>query len=443
MAEILTLPALGRPRAGEASPPATPPVLRATEDSRALPEAGLPRLVRWSVGALILSLALTERIGIPIDASFSLGLAMPLAYLVLVALAFTRRLLLDLPALLVFTGISAVGCASYFFNVNVGGNTSSISSLSLLLVLYLPFVFQGRNDAGGVQPWDWTARFLANALLFLALAGVLQFALQFVFMTEWLFDISKLLPEALRIQGKYNSQIPVGSFFKANGFFMREPSNFSIMMAVGLLLELFVFRRWLRFGLFLVALLLSYSGSGLLVLGAGLLLSMRWRMLLYIGASLSAVIVANVLAGDPLNFAFTLSRVGEFNAEGSSAYMRYVAPWLLVDANLDVTSWATWVGNGPGMILQIARTFESHDPTWAKLLYEYGLGGLLLFLLLMTLKMLGSAAPVPLRAMLVVGWLVAGGYLLTPESAYLLYVVLALWARPSTSPVARDAEAAA
>jgi hypothetical protein len=344
------------------------------------------------------------------------------------------RLVLDIPALVLYGAIATVAAASFWLNTNIndGGNAASVSSLLLLLTIYAPFVFvlSSRRDNHG--HWLWTMRLVGNVLLIGAVAGIVQFYAQFVVRAPWLFDISQLIPLPIRGQGLYNSAIPVGSMFKANGFFFREPSFFSYMMAFGLLIELALFKRIKRMLCFGLALLLSYSGTGLLALAIGLVLPLRARMLVRLGLGAALVLVGNVLAGDPLNLAFTLSRVGEFGAQGSSAYMRYVAPLQLVDASIDATPWSALLGHGPGTILKAASVFDSHDPTWAKLLFEFGIAGFVLFLALMLYKLAACPAPLQLRAVAFASWLVMGGHLLSPENVSFFFVVLALW--PKSAP---------
>ena len=66
----------------------------------------------------------------------------------------------------------------------------------------------------------------------------------------------------------YNLVIPVGigSLLKSNGFFIIEPSTFSQFMALGLIIEATLFRRPRYLIFFILALVLSFSGTGWIVL---------------------------------------------------------------------------------------------------------------------------------------------------------------------------------
>lgn len=395
--------------------------------------------IRYTLIALIISLVMTDRLGISID-TLSLGPSLPLTYGLLVVLLLSGWLAIDVPALLIFISISIVAVASFWFNAYMQNTQpGTMGSMFLLMVIYLPFIFNMSAHVNNRGHWRWTMRVLSNTLLVGAVIGIVQFYAQFVIHEPWLFDISELIPEGIRAQGIYNSTIRVSSFYKSNGLFFREPSNFSYMMAFGLLIELAVFKRIKRMLCFGLALVLSYSGTGILALGIGLLLPLRAKTLVRLAIAIGVILVANTLTGDPLNLAFTFSRGSEFSTPGTSGYARYVAPMQVVDTFIDSKPWSLWVGNGPGLFIRTATAFEAHDPTWAKLLFEYGLLGFLLFLGLMVYKISAFPAPFQLRAVLFANWLVMGGYLLIPETVCFVYLVLALWPRPLSPRPSRNA----
>ena len=422
----------------QSRPPSyTNPIAPPTAEAMVEPIRPRPA-IRYTLIALIISLVMTDRLGISVD-TLSLGPSLPLTYGLLVVLLLTGWLAIDLLALLVYIGICIVAVASFWFNANMlNGEPATMGSLFLLMVIYLPFVFGMKAHADNRGHWQWTLRVLSNTLLVGAAAGIIQFYAQFVIRAPWLFDISVLIPDGIRAQGIYNSKIPVGSFFKANGIFFREPSNFSYMMAFGLLIELAVFKRVKRMLCFGLALVLSYSGTGILALAIGLLLPLRAKLLVRVGIVAAIVLSINALTGDALNLGFTLGRTGEFSAQGSSAYERYIAPMQVVDTFISSTPWSIGIGNGPGLFIRTASAFSAHDPTWAKLLFEYGLLGFVLVLGLVGYKLSKFPAPFQLRAVLFANWLVMGGYLLIPETVCFVYLVLALWPHPQLPSPSRD-----
>jgi len=80
--------------------------------------------------------------------------------------------------------------------------------------------------------------------------------------------------------------IAVGSHYKSNGFFFHEPSDFSFVMALGLVVEWVGQKRPLRLGCHALALLLTYSGTGLFALAIGLLFPLGLKTLLRLSAGL-------------------------------------------------------------------------------------------------------------------------------------------------------------
>ena len=428
MAEILhpeTGPA--RPARARQRGPASASVAAAPAPLElAPPEAA----VRYGFVALAIALVLTDRFAVSIS-SLPLGATLPITYILLLLLLMHRKLAIDPGALLFYVAATTVAVLSYFLNINAfGGSPASVASMALLLVIYLPLVFTLKAETTTAAQWRWMMRVLSNVLLVSAITGIVQFYAQFVIHEPWLFDASLLIPDPIRGQGLYNSAIRLGSFYKSNGFFTREPSGFSYLMAFGLLVELALFKRRWRMAAFVLALALSYSGTGILVLAIGLLLPLRIKTLLTLGIGGLVVVIGNAAAGDPLDLAFTYARIGEFTTRGSSAYIRYVAPMQMIDLNIDTTPWSMWVGHGPGMIFRMPGPSEFHDPTWAKLTVEYGMFGFMIFIGLMLYKLAAFPAPLQLRAVLFASWLVTGGQLLAPENVYFMYLVMGLWPRP-------------
>jgi len=397
----------------------------------------LPRAMRVGIVLTMVSLILLTRFGLNIG-SYGLNFGVPVIYIMIFVGLAKGRFNLDLPGLILYTLFLAVGAVSLSANLNLGHERDgSFASLLLLAALYLPFMFLLRPFELSREAWTWTMRAFSNLALFVAFVGIFQFCLQFVFNPPWLFDFSPLIPKALSTDILANSAIYTGSAYKSNGFFLREPSAFSFLMAFALICEMAMFKRWARMGVFTVGLMLSYSGTGLLALGFGLMFPFGFKTAVRIGIIAVVGLVLVLLFGDALNLSFTLGRVNEFSSESSSGYIRYVAPMRLIRELIDSDAWTAFVGHGPGTIFHAGRTYEFHDPTWAKLLYEYGLIGFSACLGLMLYAMSRSHAPVQVRATLFFCWLVQGGHLLTPENVLLIYVLLSLWPHPGSERMRR------
>ncbi len=175
-----------------------------------------------------------------------------------------------------------------------------------------------------------------------------------------------------------------------------------------------------------MALLLTYSGTGIFALAVGMLFPLGTKTIfraLLLGA---AAAFAFYTLGDALNLSFTLDRLGEFDSERSSAYIRYIAPLRLIRDSFDAGSLSAWFGHGPGTIFSAKPGYEFHDPTWAKLLYEYGVCGALAFVTLFKLALARRDAPIEMRATLFCSWFLMGGHLLSPEHNYLTLALVTL-----------------
>jgi hypothetical protein len=389
----------------------------------------MPRALKFALVAAMVSLIVLTRFGINTGA-YGLNFAVPILYsMIFIGLA-KDRINLDLPGLLLFAFLMTIGAMSLVINLNSPQGAGSTASLVLMGALYVPFVFALKPFPHSKLAWQWAMEALSNIAVFIGILGIVQYGLQFVWNPPWLFDFSPLIPKAISVDVLFNSSIYTGSAYKSNGFFMREPSAFSFLMAFALICEIALTKRWWRVVLFAAGLMLSYSGTGLLALAFGLMFPFGFKTAVRVTLIAVSGLVVFLLFGDALNLSFTLGRIGEFSSEQSSGYIRYVAPMRLVSELIDSDPLSALFGHGPGTIFHAKRLYEFHDPTWAKLVYEYGLLGFSGCLGLMIYAMSRSHAPVQIRATLFFNWLIQGGHLLTPESVLLIYVLLAVWPPP-------------
>ena len=371
------------------------------------------------VTALLVSVTVLQRLGINFG-SYSLNVALPAMYGLLIVAALTGVLAVSAPRLILYGVCASIALASTIVNAE----RSSVSSLLLLIAMYLPFIFVLTPASGATQ--DGVLQTFLNLALLFALAGVAQFYAQFIVHADWLFDFTGYLPSLLRGPSGFNTVIPVGALYKSNGFFFREPSLFSFVMALALMAESLSYRRVGRLICFGLALLLTYSGTGLLALLIGMLIPMNRKTMLRLSLLACLGGAAFLLLDDALNLSFTLGRLDEFGSESSSAYIRYIAPARLIAETWSAEPWTLWLGHGPGTILRKEAGFEFHDPTWAKLVYEYGVLGFVAVVTLFLLALRRPTVPMRVRAMLFAAWLVMGGHLLSPEQNFLTVALLGL-----------------
>jgi hypothetical protein len=399
----------------------------------------LPWRYKLSVTVVVLSATVFSRFAINLG-SYQLNFSQITVCVLLAVSLLSRDLAIAPRRFLAYCACIFVAITSFVLNRDFSPiDRSAWTSLLFLVVVYFPLVFVLWTKESPDHHVQWTIRMFSNVALFCALAGIAQFYAQFVISSDWLFDFRPYIPDGLRGDGG-NTVIPIGyggTVYKSNGFFFREPSGASYVMALGLLFELAFFRRLFRMAVFAFALALTYSGTGLLALLIGIVFSFRWRTTGRMCAILAVAGLCAWAASDVLNLSFTLNRINEFSSEGSSGYARYVGPMHLVRDNLFSQPWSFWLGLGPGTISrmsQAAYAFQFHDPTWAKLLVEYGVLGFTAFLALMLVCIQQPSLPVQVKAVLFFNWLVMGGHLLTPDAVYLTFVLSGLLGSISPAP---------
>lgn len=370
-----------------------------------------------------------DRFGLRLSSSYAVHPALIATYGLVGAMLLTGSARINHRAALLYVVITTIAVVSFIVNSSlVLRQHSSIGSLMLVVVLYAPLAVSLRPEVGTTELWHWLMKTYIGFAAVCAAFGVIQYYAQFVFTAPWLFDYRPLIPEAIRGSGLYNTTNYAGSqaIVKSNGFFLREASGFSFLMAFALIAEWSVARRKWVMGLLAFGLVVSYSGSGLLAIGVAMLFPLGTRTLLRIAAAVSAAAVVFVLFGDALNLGYTLGRIGEFRSDAttSSAHCRFIAPAKVVMDHIDSAPWTTFLGHGPGTTQKMHDTCET---TYGKLVFEYGLLGMLAFTSLLLYSLYQSPAPARLRVAQFVSWVLLGGHLLAPEPLLVTFLLFAMW----------------
>lgn len=389
------------------------------------------RIDQWLLRVPALAATVLSKFSLPPFGALGLSIAIPLlasttlAGLALGRLAFVPRRLQAW--LLLLCGLLTLQLAT--------GNGFSLASLLLLAVLHLPYVVQLR------RPTDYPRLLDATLALCAAIAalGVAQYTLQTLVGPTLAFPMENLLPDALRVS-KFNMQgrLEYGStLYRTNGVFMLEPSFYSQFLALGIVIEMVSRRRaWVVAGL-LAAIALSFSGTGLILLGiCGACLAVHERRWLLMGgstAAAAAVLALGVATDNPYARIF-LVRAGEFSATGSSGFARFVGGFYLFEQFLWVDPWRALTGFGAGAL----QSFQ-HRAHWPfgenalfKIVFEFGLLGAACYYAFLAACLVRSAAPPLIRIATGVMYLLGGVYLPFSHS---LVIGLVLWPGMRTTPV--------
>ena len=326
---------------------------------------------------------------------------------------------------------------SSFLSLYLGSKDTSLTSWLLILFIYLPVVFQFRDSESYLTP---TLSFFRTCLYILAIVGIAQFFIQFITSPPWLFNFSTLFPSWILMGTNMNTSITIADHFKSNGFFVREPSTFSQLVALAILIEINIFRNWKRLPILILALLLTFSGTGLLFLGFGLLFPFNAATVVRLFLTAIVAMFIYVALGKSLGLDDTLNRSNEFSGgvgvQTSSGFARFIAPGIVVSEGARDSIGHLLFGHGSGSISRTITGFAFHDPTWAKLLFEYGLLGTLAFVTLFKTACSDSFLPSPIIAGWTMQYFALGGHLLTLDIVVIPLVFLVLLAKRSSKDFA-------
>ncbi|MBL8836985.1 MAG: hypothetical protein JNL66_12110 [Alphaproteobacteria bacterium] len=358
---------LGRAQAGADTLPEHPPTA-----------AGFgARYASVSVAVIAGSCLFLQRFGVPFG-EFKLHLATLTAFAVVAAGLAFRQVAVNMVALVIYLVFVAATLASGIVNIEFSSEPTlrrSMPSLLYFIGMYAPFVFRARRPISPTAVF----RIIQGCLTVVAWGGILQFALQFLGLP--LFSFQGFVPASFLVEEGYNVLNATeygGSTFKSNGLFLLEASLFSQVMAIAIMLEVLFFKRVLALALFGVALFTALSGTGLMVLvvffayfafGGGANRAKEVVLIaIFVGLFyLLATSVFSELGG------YLFQRQGEFFTEGTSAYMRFVTPFRALGEILDRFPTFLLVGLGPGSAEALRLGFEYNMPTPGKVLIEYGL----------------------------------------------------------------------
>lgn len=398
------------------------------------PGRNLPAAYRYlsTVDVIKMTLVLVillQKIAIPGTASaFSFSF---LVIIVTIAQLMSRGMLVDIRSLMCLGGFLSVGVLSYAV---VATDKFSFTSFALAAVIQSFLIFRIRLSR---DDYDELLHFFVKIMIILAFVGIIQYFSQFI-VGNLAFALDVYLPDMLLLKG-FNLMNPLyyGSpTIKSNGFFFLEPSFFNQFLAVAFVAEFIRKARVAVLALFIVASVLTYSGTGLTML-ALIVPYHAWRQRKF---GLVALGVVGVMIAIPLGGMLELNaltdRVSEFSEKQSSGYSRFVGVIPLLEYALHVRDGSLFFGRGPGSVQEyfLKVSFGTFDPTWGKVIYEYGLVGSLFYASLLYFAV-GKGQP-GLRFPLAYTYLVLGGYLLNPFITGVM-ALLVVWPGTSEEAAAR------
>ena len=383
-------------------------------------------LVLWL--GILLCVTVLQRFAVPGTGGI-VGVGFAVAFMLVIHAVSRGRLRLD-PVRVGLYGFAAATLLATLF-----GRTQGFSpdSLFMLLALYLPFILMIEVER---STYEMMLEVFQRVMILSALAGLLQFAIQFVLGPDAMFPLDLILPQDFFIQG-FNLRIGVGEgveLLKSTGLWFLEPSHFSQALAFAIVIELLHARRPPVLLLFACAYIVSFSGTGALLLIAlvvPLAFRLRWWWLLLLPAILLPLLP--FLSGVP-PFSLFLDRLDELNNPMASGSMRLFGPyWLVADVMLDHPR-ALFFGFGPGSVETIVQSLDYavQDSSWLKLFVEYGLIGTFGFTVFYLHALFRHAPDRILAIACLFQFLFLGGYL-NAFYVQFLYMALVAWPRIRTT----------
>lgn len=374
----------------------------------------------------IVATTLLAKLSFPPLSYIGFGVLYPLTFAVLAYGFVTSQLQFEARRLAFFlTMLATLGLMQVLRT-----DSFSTTSFVMLTALTCTYIFTTRTNA--VTTAD-ALKFFCNLTTLIAILGILQFVIQFAGNINLTFPLEAVLPDAFRTKG-YNNVSPLfyGSpLYRSTAFVMLEPSVFSQICAIGLLAELYGRSRYLRLTLYVVGLIVAYSGTGLLILAVSLpmfvLLYRRWELLTR-GVALVVVIL---LLAEPLNLTVITNRFDEFGNTGSSGFARFVGWQDLFTDRLWPSPMAALFGHGAGSFESSAVGYQAAQMAFTKILFEFGILGAVVYFSYLFFCIFSNRAPRILQIAIAVCCFMNGAY--SPTLTGLLLSLL-LWPNSKADP---------
>ena len=383
--------------------------------------------------ALITALCL-QRFGVPFGGA-TLSISLPALLLLTLWLVMKRRAYAPARTVLLFGLFIGWALLSTLVAVMAPDPRVGFSIFSFLELvgLYLPLL---------IRPWgEFDSLRVQRIFLFYvracALLGIAQFFLQFVHVR--LFSISERFPGLLRwlLEPGYATVSPIkygSQILRSDGLFLLEPSIFSQVLAIGVLVDVFLIGSKRYLPLYAIAYLTTFSGTGALSLALtlsliGLTSTRNATRVLLLGLAGCAALVLMALVAPGL-FATFAGRAGELQSTQTSAYVRYFAPFAELRSFAGETR--LLLGYGPGATARATTYMAGSGSAALQLVIDYGAVGALLFGAFV-ISALWRTRYAALSIMLLVTFQFGGGYLLTPPIVVLMGV-LGIWGTETPIP---------
>jgi hypothetical protein len=354
--------------------------------------------------ALLVSALFLPRFALRVGNTF-LGLDLLVISLVLLYQFVSGKALIHYERLLWFLALASAVTCSLLLNFG----SATLTAYCQFMVLSALSTLNRRST---VDQYERTLKVFQFLVALLSCCAMVHLVAHFVGEEDRLIKFYGLLPDFLFGAAGIDHHDGPATHFRSNGIFLAEPSMLSQITGIGILIEILEFRRARYLIIMTVGFLLAYSGTGSMLLLLFLpLTGLRGR------SGLSALLVVTFALGllttGIIELSAFTSRVGEFEAPGSSGFVRFVAPFWAAAKQFDMEALqALVVGSGPGTARMVAHTWfgwAGYYATWSKIFHEYGLIGSFILACFFTSCLRRSRCPSLVVAAIIFGWLFLQG----------------------------------
>jgi hypothetical protein len=393
---------------------------------RSVPRPRVDGTTVFGLALAIGSCIFLQRFAVPfgdsqIPASFAAGYLAFLWLLVRGRLNITSRVF----------GLFLATMAFMTLSVIISATKASLLSFGYLLAIYALYVFRLKYPAGC---FSRALNIFVNLMSLCAILGIAQFALQFAVSLDYVFPLDTYTPEQFLLDG-YNVIIPLSfgeTIMKSNGIVFLEPSFFSQFLGLAVIIELLGARRVTRLLLFAAALVVCYSGTGILLVFVFLPWILIKRGNANVALALIVLAIVLSLAGGAIDLDMLTGRVREFSSTESSGFARFISPFYMLRDFAASSLGTLFFGMGSGAIEKIMKeafTYDAYlafDPTWIKLVLEYGVLATASFAVFLGAALFQGSRNRTLSWAILFFLLFLGGYLLN-GIVHILFVALCAW----------------
>lgn len=348
------------------------------------------------------------------------------AWLLATGRAAIRPLVVVLFAAVVVTGIASTLVALNAFDVRVSG--VSAASLLSLIVLYAGLTVRPTDRFDGGRTFGVFLFYIRLC----AVLGIVQYLAQFVGVRlfSFMLAVPSLRPVLAEPLFNFQPVIAYGSsIMRSNGFFLVEPSMFSQLLILGVVIDFFVRREWRFLPFYGLAYLYTYAGTGVLSLAVAALLFVvlvpRQSPRVLAFAVIGLILAAVAALAFPAQFDQLAGRSNELNYAGSSGYARYMSQFDILRSIEDETR--TLIGYGPGALERATFYAKGGGSAALKLYVDYGIAGLLAFTAFISAALWRRGIAL-VSLYLLVNFQLGGGYLVFPPLVVLMALVC-IWSR--------------